>query len=417
MLWQPRLPDEYLARDPEETAARIESRRRELGDRLLVLGHHYQQDDVIRHADLTGDSLKLSRMAAEEARRRGTEFIVFCGVHFMAETADIVTDDSVQVLLPDLSAGCSMADMAQWDDVNDCWDALAAIPGGRRIVPVTYVNSSAAVKAFVGMHDGACCTSSNAGAVFDWARAGGERPEDGPARVLFLPDGDTVLNAIGKPSRRFFAVGDDEYEAFDGTIVGWLPAEGEDEPLWHMVHADGDDEDLDEREVAFAVANFANDRKEPSDEEKAYIKEVEEAAKEEEGEGGDGDGDGSDGGEEEDDEESESDSEGGGGGKHSEGLLWSSLESRTRWQNALRGAPKGDVDDDDCEWEGPASVHVVALALTALRQRARVFRPLFERPKRPREHELDAWHHAKAFKVKAGREISENKKRAAAALA
>ena len=188
MLWQPRLPDEYLARDPEETAARIDSRRRELGDRLLVLGHHYQQDDVIRHADLTGDSLKLSRMAAEEARRRGTEFIVFCGVHFMAETADIVTDDSVQVLLPDLSAGCSMADMAQWDDVNDCWDALAAIPGGRRIVPVTYVNSSAAVKAFVGMHDGACCTSSNAGAVFDWARAGGERPEDGPARVLFLPD-------------------------------------------------------------------------------------------------------------------------------------------------------------------------------------------------------------------------------------
>ena len=188
MLWQPRLPDEYLARDPEETAARIESRRRELGDRLLVLGHHYQQDDVIRHADLTGDSLKLSRMAAEEARRRGTEFIVFCGVHFMAETADIVTDDSVQVLLPDLSAGCSMADMAQWDDVNDCWDALAAIPGGRRIVHDTYVNSSAAVKAFVGMHDGACCTSSNAGAVFDWARAGGERPEDGPARVLFLPD-------------------------------------------------------------------------------------------------------------------------------------------------------------------------------------------------------------------------------------
>ena len=184
-----------------------------------------------------------------------------------------------------------------------------------------------------------------------------------------------------------------------------------------MVHADGDDEDLDEREVAFAVANFANDRKEPSDEEKAYIKEVEEAAKEEEGEGGDGDGDGSDGGEEDDDEDDESDSEGGGGGKHSEGLLWSSLESRTRWQNALRGAPKGDVDDDDCEWEGPASVHVVALALTALRQRARVFRPLFERPKRPREHELDAWHHAKAFKVKAGREISENKKRAAAALA
>ena len=188
MLWQPRIPETYHATDPAEIAARIEARRTELGNRLLVLGHHYQQDDVIRHADLTGDSLKLSRVAAEEAVKRGTEFIVFCGVHFMAETADILTDDSVQVILPDLSAGCSMADMAQWDDVNECWDALADMMPGERIVPVTYVNSSAAMKAFVGMNGGACCTSSNAGAVFDWAHAGGERPEDGPARVLFLPD-------------------------------------------------------------------------------------------------------------------------------------------------------------------------------------------------------------------------------------
>lgn len=188
MLLQSRLADEYLRLDPEEAARRIDARRAELGDRLLVLGHHYQQDDVIRHADLTGDSLRLSRMAAEEASRRGAEFIVFCGVHFMAETADILTDDSVSVILPDLSAGCSMADMAAWDEVNDCWDALTDLLPGERIVPVTYVNSSAAVKAFVGMHGGACCTSSNAGAVFDWARAGGERPQDGPARVLFLPD-------------------------------------------------------------------------------------------------------------------------------------------------------------------------------------------------------------------------------------
>ncbi|MEE2973190.1 MAG: quinolinate synthase NadA [Planctomycetota bacterium] len=188
MLWQPRLPDEYLALDPVDLAARIEARRSALGDRLLILGHHYQQDDVIRHADLTGDSLRLSRMAAEEAARRGTEAIVFCGVHFMAETADILTPPSVKVMLPDLSAGCSMADMAQWDEVNDCWDELTRILDGERIVPITYVNSSAAVKAFVGMHGGACCTSSNAGAVFDWARAGGERPEDGPARILFLPD-------------------------------------------------------------------------------------------------------------------------------------------------------------------------------------------------------------------------------------
>lgn len=188
MLLQSRLPDTYLRLDLDEAARRIEARRAELGDRLLVLGHHYQQDDVIRHADLTGDSLRLSRMAADEAARRGSEFIVFCGVHFMAETADILTEESVQVILPDLSAGCSMADMAQWDDVNDCWDALSDLLPGERIVPVTYVNSSAAVKAFVGMHGGACCTSSNAGAVFDWARAGGERPQDGPARVLFLPD-------------------------------------------------------------------------------------------------------------------------------------------------------------------------------------------------------------------------------------
>ena len=188
MLWQPRLPDDYLRLDAADVAERIDARRRELGDRLLVLGHHYQQDDVIRHADLTGDSLRLSRMAADEAVRRGTEFIVFCGVHFMAETADILTDDSVQVILPDLSAGCSMADMAQWDEVNDCWEELGRIMAEERIVPITYVNSSAAVKAFVGLNGGACCTSSNAGAVFDWARAGGERPEDGPARILFLPD-------------------------------------------------------------------------------------------------------------------------------------------------------------------------------------------------------------------------------------
>ncbi|MAB72105.1 MAG: quinolinate synthase [Planctomycetaceae bacterium] len=188
MLWQPRIPDDYHAADPADVVARIESRRAELGDRVLILGHHYQQDDVIRHSDLIGDSLKLSRMAAEEAARRGTEFIVFCGVHFMAETADILTPPSVSVILPDLSAGCSMADMAEWDDVYECWSELERILDGGRVIPVTYVNSSAAVKAFVGMHGGACCTSSNAGAVFDWARAGGDTPEDGPARVLFLPD-------------------------------------------------------------------------------------------------------------------------------------------------------------------------------------------------------------------------------------
>lgn len=183
MLWQPRLPDEYDGLSEATVAVRIDAAREMLGDRLLILGHHYQQDTTIRHADFTGDSLRLSQLAAAEAARRGTEFIVFCGVHFMAETADVLTDDSVQVILPDLSAGCSMADMAQWDDVSDCWDSLERMLPGETIVPITYVNSSAAVKAFVGQHGGACCTSSNAGQVFDWAR---EQASD--ARVLFLPD-------------------------------------------------------------------------------------------------------------------------------------------------------------------------------------------------------------------------------------
>ena len=183
MLWQPRLPEEYRTFGEREIAERISARREELGSRLLILGHHYQQDETIRHADLCGDSLRLSQLAAEESKRRGTEFIVFCGVHFMAETAEVLTDDAVQVILPDLSAGCSMADMAQWDDVVDCWEGLREILGDEPIVPITYVNSSAAVKAFVGMHGGACCTSSNAGQVFDWARR-----QHSDARILFMPD-------------------------------------------------------------------------------------------------------------------------------------------------------------------------------------------------------------------------------------
>jgi quinolinate synthase len=192
MLWQPALPDRYLRMSDEDLGAAIRARKAELGARLLVLGHHYQQDDVVQHADLTGDSLKLSRMAADEARRRGSEWIVFCGVHFMAETADIVTDDSVQVVLPDLSAGCSMADMAQFDQAVEAWESIArAVRGTRtRVVPITYVNSSAAIKAFVGEKGGACCTSSNAAEVFDWALAGGDEPlGDGEeVKILFLPD-------------------------------------------------------------------------------------------------------------------------------------------------------------------------------------------------------------------------------------
>jgi quinolinate synthase len=196
MLWQPSLPERYTKASAEDLARDIAARRRELGDSLVILGHHYQADEVIRHADFIGDSLKLSQTAARIAKERRVKWVVFCGVHFMAETADMLTPDSVDVILPDLSAGCSMADMAAYEDTVEAWDSLHAAlnerAGGRwngRIVPITYVNSTAAIKAFVGAHGGACCTSSNADKVFEWAMRGGSEPgatED--VRILFLPD-------------------------------------------------------------------------------------------------------------------------------------------------------------------------------------------------------------------------------------
>ncbi|MHC5115273.1 MAG: quinolinate synthase NadA [Planctomycetota bacterium] len=202
MLWQPALPDRYLEMDAEDLAKAIEARRAELGRDLLILGHHYQQDAVIRHADMTGDSLKLARLAAEEAPRRGTKWIVFCGVHFMAETADMLTDDSVAVVLPDLSAGCSMADMADAEDGIEAWDTIHEVLGsewGGRVIPITYVNSSAAVKAFVGERGGSCCTSTNAAAVFRWALAGGDEPDGADdVKILFLPDQHLGRNTVRK---------------------------------------------------------------------------------------------------------------------------------------------------------------------------------------------------------------------------
>ena len=202
MLWQPSLPERYLNATEADLARSIAARRAELGSKLLILGHHYQQDHVIQHADLIGDSLKLSQLAAAEAPKRGAKYIVFCGVHFMAETADILTPDDVEVILPDLSAGCSMADMAAYDDTVDAWEsiqsAIRASGRNQRVVPITYVNSTAAIKAFVGQHGGACCTSSNAMRVFEWALAGGDRPTrpddrgaregDEEIKILFLPD-------------------------------------------------------------------------------------------------------------------------------------------------------------------------------------------------------------------------------------
>src|SRR6187397_38523 len=163
--------------DPD-LVARATAAKRALGDRVFVLGHHYQRDEVIQFADVTGDSFKLAR---EAAARPDAEFIVFCGVHFMAESADILTAPEQKVILPDLAAGCSMADMARLAQVEDAWDVLADAGVADRTVPVTYMNSSADIKAFCGEHGGVVCTSSNAKSVLDWAFDRGEK-------VLFFPD-------------------------------------------------------------------------------------------------------------------------------------------------------------------------------------------------------------------------------------
>jgi len=165
------------AADPTLTA-RAAAAKAVLGDRVFVLGHHYQRDEVIEFADVTGDSFKLAR---EAAARPEAEFIVFCGVHFMAESADILTADSQRVILPDLAAGCSMADMASADQVDDSWDVLGDAGVAEVTVPVAYMNSSAAIKAFTGLHGGTICTSSNARRALEWAFTRG-------AKVLFLPD-------------------------------------------------------------------------------------------------------------------------------------------------------------------------------------------------------------------------------------
>ncbi|MCA9305291.1 MAG: quinolinate synthase NadA [Phycisphaerales bacterium] len=199
-LWQPSLPEKYTTMPGDELAAAITARRKQLGDRLIILGHHYQVDEVIRHADFTGDSLKLSQLAAEQVNKQNAEFVVFCGVHFMAESADLLTPESVAVILPDMSAGCSMADMADYEDAIDAWELIhktlneqhkgKAGGWGGRVIPITYVNSTAAVKAFVGANGGACCTSSNAKRVFEWALAGGTIPKGKKEdiKILFLPD-------------------------------------------------------------------------------------------------------------------------------------------------------------------------------------------------------------------------------------
>jgi len=192
----------YLSLSDEVLKQRIAVVRAEMGSRLLILGHHYQQDEVIAFSNLRGDSYKLSEMAAADEQ---CEAIVFCGVHFMAETADILANRAkrleqrdgrrVDVILPDLEAGCSLADMADIDQVEDCWEQLSEVTDVEQITPITYVNSAADLKAFCGRHGGIVCTSANAEAALNWAFAG--RP-----RVLFFPDqhlGRNTARAMGIP--------------------------------------------------------------------------------------------------------------------------------------------------------------------------------------------------------------------------
>jgi quinolinate synthase len=210
LVWQQPLPEIYTQLSDAELRLRIQEARDRLGDKLVILGHHYQQDAVIDFADFTGDSFELSRKAADE---KGISYVIFCGVHFMAESADILTDESVSVILPDLGAGCSMADMANLDQTLDAWAQLQETCPDQTIVPITYMNSSAAIKAFVGEHGGAVCTSSNCRNVLEWALAGGasaSREPSGSAagssdrkvKILFFPDqhlGRNTAYAMGYP--------------------------------------------------------------------------------------------------------------------------------------------------------------------------------------------------------------------------
>jgi quinolinate synthase len=172
------LPERYTTATPEELVAWLGAARDRLGDRLFILGHHYQRDEVMEWADVRGDSYRLSVLARQ---RPQAEFIVFCGVHFMAESADILTSGDQQVILPDLNAGCSMADMADIDEVEEAWESLSGVVDVDRLVPITYMNSAASLKAFVGRHGGAVCTSTNARAILEWALGRGDQ-------VLFFPD-------------------------------------------------------------------------------------------------------------------------------------------------------------------------------------------------------------------------------------
>ena len=201
--------DSYLLVPDNTLDERIAAAKAKLGKDLVILGHHYQRDEVVKFADFRGDSLKLSQQAAEA----DAKFVVFCGVHFMAESADILRRGNQVVVLPDLSAGCSMADMADIGQVEACWNELSGVTDTGKIIPVTYMNSTAAIKSFTGENGGAVCTSSNAAAVMKWAFARGEK-------VLFLPDEHLGRNTgyrMGIPLEQMIVW--DPYEELGGNTA------------------------------------------------------------------------------------------------------------------------------------------------------------------------------------------------------
>ena len=225
---QPGLPAEYRNASPAELDRRIRAAKAALGDKLVILGHFYQRDEVVQYADFIGDSFQLANAARS---RPNAETIVFCGVHFMAETADMLSRPDQAVILPNLAAGCSMADMADLDSVTDCWEQLdeilgtALTPDGRaQVIPVTYMNSSAALKAFCGERGGVVCTSSNAAQVLEWAFQQGQR-------VLFFPDqhlGRNTAKAIGIPLAqmpvwdRYLPLGGNDPQTLrDARVILW----------------------------------------------------------------------------------------------------------------------------------------------------------------------------------------------------
>ena len=211
------LPDTYLQMSESELIERIAARKAELGKRLCILGHHYQRDAVIQFADFTGDSLKLSQLAAQQAE---AELIVFCGVHFMAESADILSSDKQIVCLPNMDAGCAMADMADASAVTAALDELGELTAAK-VVPITYVNSSAAIKAVTARAGGACCTSSNVRNVFDWALRPETQGGAGAEKLLVVPD-----QHLGRNTAIAMGFGEDACVVYDPNLPsGGLTAE------------------------------------------------------------------------------------------------------------------------------------------------------------------------------------------------